>query len=145
MNFMTRLTVLFLFCFHLAAAQKTEQIALNYFVAHLADHEIKFQDGHAVFDSKANAISYQPRIAENGGKVFIPKSARSSVNGFYKVIHDAHDIHIQTMKARRDPTGYIVSFVVTTNYGNFTKFEVLLDRDKKPHELRKIHDQLKNG
>ena len=142
-NFMTtRLTIGFLLLFNLAYGQKTEQIALDFLLSGLIHQDILFEDGRSNFNADSNMVWYAPKIIDGHGKVSIPKAHKANVDWFYKVIHDHHDIHIRTYKAKETPDGYLVSFKVTTTYDYFTNFVVTLDKDKRPLCI-KVTDQIK--
>ena len=129
---MIRLSIVFVIFIHFARGQKVEQIALNHLLANLSTQKIQFQDRLTGFYTDSNKVWYSQKIISGTGKVFIPRAQKSSIESFYKVVHQDYDIHITTMKAIKDSNGTIVPFIITTNYNNKTQLDVILDKTNFP-------------
>ena len=124
---MKQLVIVLLICFQYTLAQKTEQTALKYLLANLYQEKIQFQDTIAGFNVHSNKIWYTPSIIGGKGKVQVSNAIKSSVDHFYKIVHHPHDIHIMTIKAIKSTSGFIVPFLITTNFGFVTKIDVVMD------------------
>lgn len=121
-----------------ALGQTIEQKAIDYLVDNIKSLTINYQSGHFIFNPDSNKIWYAPKVLADKGKLKIKlqNGTSSSVEQFYKIIHDPKDIFIITHASENSGKEYFVKFDIVTNYDNHTLCTVYFDNRQIPVKIQ---------